>query len=130
MCFLSFLNDVIDILRFKSTSCLSFCPVSFLSLLILPGGGEYVRGENSQGQLGRGHGCNGAVPAPIRALRDKHIGSIWCGWRHAGMVTVEGDVWAWGNAKFHQLGLGCTDDQYHPRLVKGALSSHRVADVR
>ena len=87
-------------------------------------------GENGEGQLGRGRGASSAgTPTPIRALSGKRVRKVWAGWRHAGMLTEEGDCWLWGNAHTHQLGLGSTSDQHHPRLVKGVLSSHRVVDV-
>jgi len=63
-------------------------------------------GEGKWGQLGHGDTKNIYQPKSIELLKGINVISIACGWKHTGLVTVNADVFMFGNGNFGQLGLG------------------------
>ena len=79
--------------------------------------GLYSWGGNAYGQLGLGHQENQNLPQLISHLEQKEILQINCSFRHCMISTCEG-VYAWGNNRYGQLGLGHQEDVDVPEKVK------------
>ena len=92
----------------------------------------YVWGTDVQGQLGSSNIANlksgdmddnfrRNYPRILIGLKDLIIKQVWCGHEHSLAVTVEGNLWAWGNNNFTQLGIGKTAGNYvnQPQRVYG-----------
>ena len=71
-------------------------------------------GQNTQGQLGRGHGTTAdhiATPGEVKP-GTRWISSDAGGWHSMG-VQEDGSVWVWGRNHDGRLGLGATPSEYH-----------------
>lgn len=77
----------------------------------------YVWGTDTQGQLGWANVANMKLdemdnefkrnyPRILIGLKDLIIKEIWCGNEHSLAVTLKGEVYAWGNNRSKQLGIG------------------------
>ncbi|KAF4657843.1 hypothetical protein FOL47_008292 [Perkinsus chesapeaki] len=78
-------------------------------LLVLAQDGRVLScGSNEHGQLGRSVPQEGTFDlnlAPVAALPTEGVASIACGYFCSFFVTVGGDLWAWGDNRYGQLGL-------------------------
>jgi len=63
-------------------------------------------GGNRLGQLGDGQFTSNCVPRIINQLRHRPVVGIACGENHTLVVTVTGNLFAWGDNANGQLGLG------------------------
>ncbi|EGG19322.1 regulator of chromosome condensation domain-containing protein [Cavenderia fasciculata] len=45
-------------------------------------------------------------PMPALRFNEKHAKSVSCGWEHAAVITVDGELFTWGNNTSGQLGHG------------------------
>ncbi|XP_022256417.1 secretion-regulating guanine nucleotide exchange factor-like isoform X1 [Limulus polyphemus] len=76
------------------------------SLAVTATGDVYSWGSNSYGQLGQPiHFKCSTRPQLIKRLSTECVLAVAAGLRHAGAVTVSGEVWCWGNGKKGQLGI-------------------------
>jgi alpha-tubulin suppressor-like RCC1 family protein len=78
------------------------------SMALTKDGNVYSWGNNSWGQLGNGNTHNSNVPNLIE-FRDSYnnkieIKDISCGRRHSLLLTTAGDIYAFGDNEFGQLG--------------------------
>jgi alpha-tubulin suppressor-like RCC1 family protein len=81
----------------------------------------YCWGDNNFGQLGNGtlNTVNNSKDTPvlIECLKTKNIIYICCGVRHSLALTVEGDVYSWGDNTYRQIGNG-TFEKYQTIPLK------------
>ena len=78
----------------------------------------YSMGANSFGQLGLGTDQGSAVPQCVQTLAQVRIVQVACGGAHSFAVSSEGTAYSWGRGDTGALGLGTTDHQSLPRLVR------------
>jgi len=66
----------------------------------------YACGRGRHGQLGHGDFRDCATFHRIQALKGMPVVSAVCGGSHSICITSDGNVWAWGDCRYGQLGLG------------------------
>lgn len=71
----------------------------------------YSWGRNETGQLGLGNTDRQDIPQLVETLEDHNIVAVSCGRRHTLFLTDEGKVFACGENKMGQLGLGNQSEQ-------------------
>ncbi|MDR1294600.1 MAG: hypothetical protein LBK59_06535, partial [Bifidobacteriaceae bacterium] len=79
--------------------------------------GVWAWGDNSQGQLGDGTAVSSDSPVQVAALNDVDVRTVDAGDTHMLALTASGNVYAWGDNRRGQLGLGNTADQNAPVKV-------------
>ncbi len=100
------------------------------TLILLRGGAVWAVGDGARGGLGLGDATTtSAVPHQItctqwQALEERVVG-IAAGGGHSVALTADGNVYAWGDNRWGQLGVGDTDDRWSPTRV-----SHRPGDEK
>ncbi len=91
-------------------------------------GDLYTWGENDFGQLGDGTTNDSKVPKlveglpPIADFAASKCGGSWVeGYAHgfSAAITVDGELYTWGENYFGQLGDGSTTDRHRPGKVEG-----------
>jgi alpha-tubulin suppressor-like RCC1 family protein len=83
-------------------------------------------GNNDFGQLGIG-GTNGtSTPAQVLNLPNDVI-AIAAGAFHSLALTSNGDIYAWGDNAYGQLGNNTTDSELTPVLISSPLNVKRIA---
>ncbi|XP_059722895.1 protein RCC2 isoform X1 [Haemorhous mexicanus] len=85
-------------------------PCAAHSLLITAEGKLWSWGRNEKGQLGHGDTKRVEAPRPIEALGGEAIVAAACGRNHTLALTESGSVFAFGENKLGQLGLGNQTD--------------------
>lgn len=78
------------------------------TLALLSTGEVLAWGDNSKGQLGSGTTTNSNVPSPLAGAsggKFVNISAIAAGSAHSAAITTAGEVWAWGDNSFYQLGM-------------------------
>ncbi|XP_063001245.1 protein RCC2 [Elgaria multicarinata webbii] len=85
-------------------------PCSAHSLLITTEGKIWSWGRNDKGQLGHGDTKRVDAPKPIEVLGSEVVVSAACGRNHTLALTESGSVFAFGENKMGQLGLGNQTD--------------------
>ncbi|XP_053818592.1 protein RCC2 isoform X3 [Vidua chalybeata] len=85
-------------------------PCAAHSLLITAEGRLWSWGRNEKGQLGHGDTKRVEAPRPIEALGSEAIVAAACGRNHTLALTENGSVFAFGENKLGQLGLGNQTD--------------------
>jgi hypothetical protein len=86
-------------------------------------GKVYCWGHNYKGVLGNGReewNTTTDKPELNEFLKDKHVIDICCGFQHSLVLTIDGEVYVWGDNEFGQI--GCADNrecQLIPYLVQG-----------
>ncbi|XP_063032785.1 protein RCC2 [Melospiza melodia melodia] len=85
-------------------------PCAAHSLLITAEGKLWSWGRNEKGQLGHGDTKRVEAPRPIEALGSEAIVAAACGRNHTLALTESGSVFAFGENKLGQLGLGNQTD--------------------
>lgn len=95
------------------------CGNSF-SMAVTTQGGVFSWGSNEDGQLGLGEIPQSFVdiPSPVSALSDLRISSVCAGGFHAFALDWYSSVFAWGQNRFGQLGLGDFDGYNTPMLIE------------
>ena len=76
------------------------------TLAIGKDGDLYSCGRGRSGQLGHGHFQDAGPMRQLQALKDMRVVSAVAGGSHSICITSNGGVWAWGNCRYGQLGLG------------------------
>ncbi|XP_005095208.2 RCC1 and BTB domain-containing protein 1 [Aplysia californica] len=88
-------------------------------------------GLNGYCQLGNGGSNQGFVPAAVTTnLANRQVVKVACGSHHSMVLTVDGEVYAWGQNNCGQVGTGSTANQPSPRKVTsviGALCAVSIA---
>uniref|UniRef100_A0A8D0E031 Regulator of chromosome condensation 2 n=1 Tax=Salvator merianae TaxID=96440 RepID=A0A8D0E031_SALMN len=85
-------------------------PCAAHSLLITTEGKLWSWGRNDKGQLGHGDTTRVDAPKPIEAFSSEIVVSAACGRNHTLALTENGSVFAFGENKMGQLGLGNQTD--------------------
>ncbi|PAA56033.1 hypothetical protein BOX15_Mlig004553g1 [Macrostomum lignano] len=111
------------------------------AVLVAAGGGHslvltadhqvFAFGDNSHGQLGRGHCQTGSGLAPVRRLGGLPVRQIACGGRHSFVLSHSAVLLAWGSNDRGQLGCGTEDgNATRPLPVEcSALRNRRVRRI-
>ncbi len=86
-------------------------------------------GDNSQGQLGDGTGMASSLPVPISPFPGLagRVVAIAAGGQTSFALTVAGEVWAWGDNFYGQLGDGTVNDRWSPLHITGVVDVKQVA---
>ena len=82
-------------------------------------GNVYVTGSNLYGQLGNGNEEIFKVNEFTKVNLPDVITTIDCGELSNAVITVNGNVYTWGQNAYGQLGLGDKETQFNPTLVSG-----------
>ena len=105
------------------------------SLLLTSTGRVLSFGQNSYGQLGHGYDPGNVLgdclrPRYVDALKNVKCMCVSAGELHSGAVTVDGDVYTWGEGFCGQLGLGDRRPHLLPEQVTlGGLGDECVSNM-
>ena len=86
-------------------------------LFLSENGNLFVSGSNVSGQLGLGQNVI-SQKIPVLLINNILIKEICCGNYHSMIYKKNGDIFVFGQNGFGQLGLGHTNNQYNPVLLK------------
>jgi hypothetical protein len=86
----------------------------FFALALTSTGQVLAWGGNPNGELGNGTTTNSDVPEPVSLPAGTTVTSIGAGESHGLALTSIGQVWAWGDNEFGQLGDGSTTSSDTP----------------
>ncbi|CAJ1939870.1 unnamed protein product [Sphenostylis stenocarpa] len=75
------------------------------------GGGVYRVGAISSSEM------DAFLPKALESKLVLDVHSISCGYRHAVLVTKQGEIFSWGEESGGRLGHGVEMDVFHPKLV-------------
>ncbi|XP_018311637.1 RCC1 and BTB domain-containing protein 1 [Mycetomoellerius zeteki] len=114
-----------DILVKKKVVHIS-CGAAF-TVVIIDNGEVYGWGNNRYGQLGVGDMEDRTTPCQVDSLIGTVIVQVVCGDRHTLALTDKGDLYAWGNNYYGQLGIGNKTHSVKPVLVEHQMG--RVFDI-
>ncbi|KAK3789102.1 hypothetical protein RRG08_029851 [Elysia crispata] len=103
-------NRIAGIKGIKMRSVVSGC-CSAHCVAISTEGKVYVWGRNEKGQLGIGNTDRIDIPQIVDTFDDQNIVDAACGRRHTLFLTENGKVYACGDNKMGQLGLGNQSEQ-------------------
>ena len=87
------------------------------SLAIGSDGNIYAWGLDSSGQLGDGATVNQSTPELITLPGGVHATAVSAGDNHSLAIGSDGDIYAWGNNSFGQLGDGTGVNHLTPELI-------------
>lgn len=87
------------------------------SMAIRNDGTLWTWGANRYGQLGLGHTNSSVEPAQVGTNANWRTVSAGAGAYHALAIRDDGTLWAWGDNRFGQLGLGHTSGVTEPTQV-------------
>jgi alpha-tubulin suppressor-like RCC1 family protein len=88
------------------------------SLALTAAGQVLAWGHNSAGQLGDGTTMDRHTPVNVKLPPGTRVIAISAGGVHSLAVTAAGQVLAWGDNEYGQLGDGTTQDRHTPVRVK------------
>jgi alpha-tubulin suppressor-like RCC1 family protein len=88
------------------------------SLALTSAGQVLAWGHNSAGQLGDGTTIDRHTPLKVKLPQGTTVIAISAGGVHSLAVTAAGQVLAWGDNEYGQLGDGTTMDRHSPVRVK------------
>lgn len=81
----------------------------------MPGSGElYTFGFNSRGQLGHGSTTSISTPTKLEDLASHHVVEVACSYFHTVVMTLEGNLYAFGRNDLGQLGIDDGMDRHVP----------------
>ena len=111
----------IDILCGKKVCCIS-CGIGPHVLAATADGLLYVWGHNGYCQLGNG-GTNQLLSPSLcnSNLQDKKVTQLSCGSHHSVALTIDGEIYCWGQNNCGQVGSGTTSNQPAPRKITASL---------
>ncbi|XP_050739123.1 RCC1 and BTB domain-containing protein 1-like isoform X1 [Eriocheir sinensis] len=90
----------------------------------------YSWGHNGYCQLGNGSTNQGLTPYLVTThLHNKRVTGIAAGSHHSLALTEEGEVLAWGQNNYGQVGSGTTTNQPTPRRVIASIGGRQVVDI-
>ena len=81
-------------------------------------GNLYAWGSNWRGSLGIGNTDHQTVPTLITGINNIQDVYTWASGNSVIAKDKEGNLYAWGNNEYGQLGIGNTDDQSIPKLIE------------
>ncbi|KAL0355676.1 UNVERIFIED_CONTAM: PH, RCC1 and FYVE domains-containing protein 1 [Sesamum radiatum] len=118
----------------ESASALDAQNIAFGSrhaVLITRQGQVFSWGDGSGGKLGHGLEADISNPKLIDSLGGLDIVSIGCGEYHTCAVTLNGDLYTWGDGihNFGLLGHGTEFSYFTPRKVKGQMEGICVTSI-
>jgi alpha-tubulin suppressor-like RCC1 family protein len=87
------------------------------SLALTSTGQVLAWGSNNYGQLGIGTTTNSSTPVAVSLPSGTTVTAIAAGWYHSLAVTSSGQVLAWGNNVYGELGNGTTTNSTTPVVV-------------
>uniref|UniRef100_A0A7S0HXF5 EGF-like domain-containing protein n=1 Tax=Hanusia phi TaxID=3032 RepID=A0A7S0HXF5_9CRYP len=99
---------------------------SYHSLVLTDFGQVYSMGLNANGQLGLGDYASRKAPTLISYLATKNISSIACGDYASYAITDAGEVFAWGDNSFGQLGQSAAVTYNVPSIISTLQSDGAV----
>lgn len=100
------------------------------SLILLTNGTLYSVGLNSNGQLGDGTTTNRLSPVLVKGSFNGNVRTMCAGLTHSLAVEENGNVWAFGENTYGQLGTGSTATAVStPVLVGGIIANQSVIGV-
>lgn len=101
------------------------------AVLITKHGETFSWGEGSFGQLGHGVESDIYNPKLINTLSGLNITSAACGEYHTCAVTVDGELYTWGEGTYNfcLLGHGTGISHWTPKKVRGPLEDKHVSMV-
>ena len=91
----------------------------------------YVTGYGANGRLGLGHNDSVAVPTLLESLQHIHVTKVAVnsGGRHSLALTLDGEVFSWGEPDDGKLGHGSASTACDkPRTIE-SLRGHVVTDI-
>ena len=101
------------------TNIVSVAAGSFHSLALSNDGYIWAFGSNQDGQLGNGTTADLSKPAKVQHPENgqalSEIVYIAAGSSHSLALQNSGDIWAWGDNKYGQLGIGTVKNQNLPQ---------------
>jgi alpha-tubulin suppressor-like RCC1 family protein len=65
-----------------------------------------------------------SVPRLLKSAQILDLQSIACGEKHAAIVTMQGQVFSWGEENGGRLGHKTTDSVSHPKIIESLASTH------
>lgn len=87
-------------------------------------GNVWSWGGGLEGQLGHGNKQNELYPLLIDGLKHLTVIAIAAGSEHSIAISSEGGVFAWGNNRAGQLGVGDFEERLKPRYVFVGISEN------
>ena len=89
------------------------------SMILTSDGKVYVTGSNLYGQLGNGIEEIFKVNEFVNVNLPDVITALDCGELSSAVITVNGNMYTWGQNAYGQLGLGDKETKFNPTLVSG-----------
>lgn len=90
----------------------------YFFLMLTEDGKVYVMGLNDYGQLGLGNNVSAPSPVYLISLQGIPVMQIASGAYHTLILTVSGNIFAFGRNDFGQLGFGDTEHRLYPMNLK------------
>jgi alpha-tubulin suppressor-like RCC1 family protein len=91
------------------------------TLVILANGSLYAWGSNAYGQLGTGNTVNEDFPVPFFPPAGVTYATVATGGATSYAIDTHGNVWAWGEGKYGELGNGTKHNSLNPvETIRGA----------
>jgi E3 ubiquitin-protein ligase HERC4 len=90
----------------------------YFFMMLTQDGKVYVMGQNDYGQLGLGHRNSSPSPTYLSSLQGIPLVQVACGAHHSLVLSMSGNIFAFGKNDFGQLGFGDTDNRIHPYNLK------------
>jgi alpha-tubulin suppressor-like RCC1 family protein len=75
------------------------------NLVLMRDGSLLTWGANNLGQLGLGDNVARSSPVPISMPNGLPVSEIGCGYDNGYAITTDGSIYAWGDNRYHQLGI-------------------------
>ncbi|XP_051139394.1 PH, RCC1 and FYVE domains-containing protein 1-like isoform X2 [Andrographis paniculata] len=99
--------------------------------LVTRQGEVFTWGEESGGRLGHGVGKDASLPCLVESLAFCSVDFVACGEFHTCAVTMDGEIYTWGDGKHHAglLGHGTDISHWIPKRISGPLEGLHVATV-
>ncbi|XP_047951695.1 PH, RCC1 and FYVE domains-containing protein 1-like isoform X1 [Salvia hispanica] len=95
-----------------------------MTIALTTSGHVFSMGNNAYGQLGNPQ-SDGKAPCLVQdRLVGEFVEQIACGADHVVVLTLRGDVFAWGRGANGRLGHGDTEDRNVPTLVEALKDKH------
>jgi len=76
------------------------------TIAILKGGSVWAWGDGRSGQLGDGKTANSAVPVRVSVPAGEKFTQVYSGGAASYAITASGELWAWGDNRYGELGTG------------------------